>query len=255
MKKGRFWIGTGSLLIAAALGLTGYNLYVSERAGNASERALAALAAQIEGFSLEPEVISSSAAASEPAGETVPAGNTDPHETRAVPQETEASSPVQPESLPEESAETRSPVREEIPDFELVPAMAMPEQLVDGVAYIGVLSMPTIDRYLPICSSCDNDRLLLAPCRYSGTVYLDNMTICAHNISRHFSPIPNLKLGDLLYFTDVDGNRFYYRVAEIEILQPTAIEAMTESSWDLTLFTCTLGGRTRFTVRCSLADP
>ena len=51
-------------------------------------------------------------------------------------------------------------------------------------------------------------------------------------------------------FTDIDGNIFEYEAAEIQELEPTAIEEMTDSGWDLSLFTCTLGGQTRLTVRC-----
>lgn len=45
-----------------------------------------------------------------------------------------------------------------------------------------------------------------------------------------------------------------YEVAEIEILSPDAVEEMTEDDGDLTLFTCTLGGGSRVTVRCVLTE-
>lgn len=38
---------------------------------------------------------------------------------------------------------------------------------------------------------------------------------------------------------------------EIEEIEPTNVESMTISDFDLTLFTCTYGGNARFTVRCS----
>ena len=57
-------------------------------------------------------------------------------------------------------------------------------------------------------------------------------------------------VGDRVTFTDVDGNVFLYSVAEIQILQPGDVEEMLSGGWALTLFTCTLGGRTRVTVRC-----
>ena len=38
-----------------------------------------------------------------------------------------------------------------------------------------------------------------------------------------------------------------------EILQPGDVEEMLSGGWALTLFTCTLGGRTRVTVRCEEA--
>ena len=61
-------------------------------------------------------------------------------------------------------------------------------------------------------------------------------------------------MGDELSFTDADGNVFYYTVDEIETLSPFATEEMTSSGWDLTLFTCTVGGASRVTVRCEKVE-
>lgn len=36
------------------------------------------------------------------------------------------------------------------------------------------------------------------------------------------------------------------------LLQPTAVEEMTSGEWPLSLFTCTIGGKLRVTVRCDL---
>ncbi|MCR5970408.1 hypothetical protein DS743_00700 [Lactobacillus leichmannii] len=38
----------------------------------------------------------------------------------------------------------------------------------------------------------------------------------------------------------------------MEVLQPTAISKMVQSKYDLSLFTCTYDGATRFTVRFRL---
>ena len=35
---------------------------------------------------------------------------------------------------------------------------------------------------------------------------------------------------------------------------PTSVQEMTDGDWDLTLFTCTVGGKSRVTVRCVLAE-
>ena len=43
-------------------------------------------------------------------------------------------------------------------------------------------------------------------------------------------------------------------LAEIQNLEPAAIEEMTDSGWDLSLFTCTLGGQNRITVRCQKTE-
>ena len=55
-------------------------------------------------------------------------------------------------------------------------------------------------------------------------------------------------------FTDAVGNVFLYTVAELETLGKTDVEEMQAGDWDLTLFTCTYGGKNRVTVRCVPAE-
>lgn len=140
-----------------------------------------------------------------------------------------------------------------IPDYILNPEMAMPEVEIDGLSYIGVLRIPTLSLELPVVSEWSYPALKISPCRYVGSVYQNNMVIAAHNYTSHFGQLKTLSPGDEVTFTDVDGNVFRYRVVELETLSPYAIEEMTSGDWDLTLFTCTIGGQTRVTVRCELA--
>ena len=126
---------------------------------------------------------------------------------------------------------------------------------IDGWDYIGYLSIPSIGLALPVMSEWSYAGLKIAPGRYSGSTYADNMVVCAHNYAKHFSPIKWLAEGAQVYFTDMDGMRWSYEVSYVENLQPTQIEKMTEKTedsdnWDLTLFTCTTGGRARCAVRC-----
>lgn len=141
-----------------------------------------------------------------------------------------------------------------VPDYILNPEMNMPEKEIDGMKYIGTLSLPSLDLELPINSEWSYPGLKISPCRYSGSVYLNNMVIAAHNYTRHFGNIKNLAIGGRVIFTDMNGNRFFYTVADIEILSPYAVEEMTSGEWDLSLFTCTVGGQARVTVRCKTAD-
>lgn len=128
--------------------------------------------------------------------------------------------------------------------------MEMPVKTVDGVNYIGVIAVPSLSLELPVASEWSYERLKTSPCRYSGSVYSGDMVLCAHNYSSHFGQIKTLKPGDAVVFTDVDGNVYNYEVAELETLQPAAVDEMKSGEWDLTLFTCTIGGQTRVTVRC-----
>lgn len=131
----------------------------------------------------------------------------------------------------------------------------MPIRIIDGKAYIAVVSIPALDLELPVFSSWDYSKLNLAPCRFSGSAYTNDMVICAHNYSGHFGQLKNLSIGDDVMVLDMDGNVFDYRVVELETLFPTAVEDMIHGDdWDLTLFTCTVGGRTRVAVRCERTE-
>lgn len=139
-------------------------------------------------------------------------------------------------------------------DYISNPNMEMPIKTIDGVDYIGKIFFPQLKLELPVISQWSYPNLRLAPCRYSGSVYLDNMVIAGHNYSSFFGPLGNMQIGDEVVFTDADGNIFKYEVSDVQILRPTAIENMTTGEWDLTLFTCTVGGRTRLALRCGRLD-
>ena len=141
----------------------------------------------------------------------------------------------------------------QIPDYQLNPEMEMPEVMLeelDGAACIGVLEIPEIDLKLPVLSEWSYPLLKKAPCRYSGSAYLDNLVIAAHNYRTHFGKLKELENGDEVLFTDAAGNRFEYKVAAVEALTPQSVEDMTSGEWALSLFTCTLDGKNRVTVRC-----
>ena len=139
------------------------------------------------------------------------------------------------------------------PDYILNPMMEMPETVVDGVAYIGILDLPTIEKTLPVISRWSYPNMKIAPCRYYGSAYLHNLVISGHDYVQHFGRLGSLSIGDEVTFTDVKNNVFKYEVTEVEILDGDAVEQMTTGDdWDMTLFTCTIGGRSRITVRCRL---
>ena len=132
--------------------------------------------------------------------------------------------------------------------------MDMPTQEVDGRKYIGRIEIPVVEMSLPVMDSWSYENLREAPCRYKGSAYLDDLILAAHNYTRHFGPISQLVPGDEVIFTDVDGNIFRYTVADLEQLEGTDVKEMEAGDWDLTLFTCTLGGQYRVTVRCVRED-
>lgn len=125
----------------------------------------------------------------------------------------------------------------------------MPVKTIDGRDYIGVLSIPSLELELPVISQWDYPALKVAPCRYSGSLYQDNLIICAHNYASHFGKLKELQPGDIVLFTDMDEHVVTFQMVERETLNPMDAEGMEAGDWDLTLFTCTIDGQTRVTIR------
>jgi len=125
-------------------------------------------------------------------------------------------------------------------------AREMTVTAIDGWDYIGYLSIPSIGLALPVMSEWSYPGLKIAPGRYAGSVFTDDLVICGHNYARHFSPVKRLAVGTTVQFVDMDGREWDYTVSKVETLQPTQIEEMVGKAdgddWDLTLFTCTTGG-------------
>lgn len=195
-KKGSFLMTVGVLLILAAAGLSGYNIYESTQAQIVSDR--------------------------------------------AVEKMTEVITDVEPQTVGEQ------------PDYVTFPEKEMPTIEIDGERYIGMLEIPDLNMTLPVAAGeWSYAKLRKAPCRYSGSVYQDDLVVAGHNYRSHFSKLKSLDIGSEIRFIDIDGNVFYYSIGWIDILQSTDVEEMTDAAeWDMTLFTCTYGGKERYTIRC-----
>lgn len=142
----------------------------------------------------------------------------------------------------------------ELPEAMEEPQREMPVRTIHGRDYIGVLTIPALELELPVLSQWDYTNLRIAPCRYEGSVYNGSLILCAHNYSSHFGRLKNLREGDTVQFTDMDDNVYTYQVVGLETLTPTDVEGMESGDWDLTLFTCTVGGQSRVTVRLERTD-
>ena len=121
---------------------------------------------------------------------------------------------------------------------------------LDGAYYMGVLSIPSMEKVLPIQSDWSEEKLKNTPCRYSGSIEEGELVIAGHNYKSHFTGLAKLKTGESLVFTDLEGNQSVYEVHEVYMVDATDIEGMVHSGYDLSLFTCNYGGKARVTVRC-----
>ena len=160
-------------------------------------------------------------------------------------------------ALQDQSSDTKKPTKpsggaatDETTD-DLLP-FEMKVMVVDGQRYIGTLTFPALEMELPVMADWDNDKMSIAPCRYSGSYLENNMVVCGHNYSTHFGRLEALQQNDEVIFTDPDGNSYHYTVKLTETLAATAIDEMNNSDYDLTLFTCNYSGYARVAVRCDL---
>ena len=151
-------------------------------------------------------------------------------------------------------------VRENIPDStgtelpgETLPQM--PAAQVSGYDCIGILSVPVLELELPVLADWSYAKLKVAPCHYFGSCHEKDFVIAAHNYQSHFGRLPQLQPEDIVLFTDLRGTTYCYEVVLLETLPGHATEEMITSGFDLSLYTCTPGGASRVTVRCSAIEP
>ena len=129
----------------------------------------------------------------------------------------------------------------------------MPVVMLDGYEYVGYVEIPVLGLKLPVMSEWDYNRLKLAPCRQFGSSRTDDLVIAAHNYESHFGHLRDLSVGDTVTFTDMEGIVNTYCVEKIKTLNPNEVDAVQNSGYDIVLYTCTKGGKTRVTVFCNRA--
>lgn len=127
----------------------------------------------------------------------------------------------------------------------------MPVVTLDGYDYVGYVEIPMLELKLPVMADWDYKRLKVAPCRQFGSSRTDDLVIAAHNYESHFGHLKDLSVGSTVTFTDMAGIVNTYCVDKIETLNPDDVDAVQNSGYDLVLYTCTRGGRTRVTVFCN----
>lgn len=121
---------------------------------------------------------------------------------------------------------------------------------VDGVWYVGYLTVPSLGLELPVASAWSDEQLGETPCRYYGTARAGTLVVAGYNYDAHFGRLGSLAEGDAVYFTCADGTTYEYEVVEVASLGDTSTDEVTSGGFDLTLFTRTQGGSMVLAVRC-----
>lgn len=105
---------------------------------------------------------------------------------------------------------------------------------VDGTDYIGLLSFPMFDSILPVRAEWNKG--LPAPCWYDGSVYDGSLIIGTSNQKGQYTFCQEINVRDVLYFTDMTGNRYTYEVTDVRYREHADDQILRNTEADLTLF-------------------
>ena len=127
---------------------------------------------------------------------------------------------------------------------------------IDGITYIGILYFPSISNLsVPIIDDCTDSLLKVSACRYFGSINEGNMIIAGHSYKSIFGKLAsNMSINDVIYFKDLAGNVYKYKLTNIEYLLPSDVKKMQEGNWDLSIFTCSYDNQKRITYRFELVN-
>lgn len=218
-KTGIIFVTIGVALILSALLLFGYNRYEEDSAGQEAELLLENMQNVIAGRKAEDSF-------------SAQGGITHGGDIR---EKEGTSNGTEKENTYEDAAQS-----EELPVVNM-----------NGYDYIGYLSIPSLNLDLPVMSDWDYKRLKKAPCRQCGSTRTDNLVIAAHNYKTHFGSLSKLEVGAEISFTDMDGTENDYVLERLESMMPDAVDAVVDSDYDLVLYTCTPGGKSRVVAFCN----
>ncbi len=130
---------------------------------------------------------------------------------------------------------------------------ALPVMQVQGSDYCGIVELPVYHTALPVHAVWDAKRVTQYPCRYLGSIYDGPLIIGGSDAPGQFHFMDVISLEDEVYITDMTGERYRYRVQDIQITDDVSTEALKASPADLILFAKNAFSLQWTVVRCTFA--
>lgn len=111
---------------------------------------------------------------------------------------------------------------------------SMPRLPLDGIDFIGLLEIPLYDSTLPVCADWGN------PSQYprclSGSIYDRSIQIGATSQTGQYDFYRELSVGDSVFFTDMEGNRYTLEISDLRYKEHADQSALQSCNAALTLF-------------------
>ena len=121
---------------------------------------------------------------------------------------------------------------------------------LDGRDFVGILEMPGYDLALPV--GADWGESGKYPCCFFGSVYDRTLQIGATTQKGQFDFYREISVGDSVYFTDLEGNRFGYTVTQIDYESRFSQATSPREERDLTLFLKNVFGFEYIVISCDV---
>ena len=105
---------------------------------------------------------------------------------------------------------------------------------MDGIDFVGLLEIPRYSSALPVCA--DWGTPAKHPCQFYGSIYDRTMKIGGTSQKGQFDFYREISVGDAVYFTDMEGNRYAYSVTDVRYEESADQAALQRKDASLTLF-------------------
>lgn len=121
-----------------------------------------------------------------------------------------------------------------------------------------ILNIPSLGIKYPVLSDCTTELLKISLNKFWGgdPNEVGNYCIVGHNYDGKdifFGKLHKIQNGDIVELEDKTGRKIQYKVYNKFIVQPTDVQCtsqMTNGKTEMTLITCSDGGKTRLIVKC-----
>lgn len=127
---------------------------------------------------------------------------------------------------------------------------------IKGHQVIGIIKIPTINMEYPILETTTAETLNLSITKFWGNEIneVGNVTLAGHNnlSGVMFGKIKKLKIGNVIELTDMQNITLKYEIFKTYIIDPNDISCIlpeNEGTREITLITCTTGGKNRYIVK------
>lgn len=105
---------------------------------------------------------------------------------------------------------------------------------IDGIDFVGLLEIPRYSSALPVCADWGTPAKY--PCQFYGSIYDRTMQIGGTSQKGQYDFYREISVGDAIYFTDMEGNRYAYSVTDVRYEKSADQAALQRKDASLTLF-------------------